>query len=400
MFPKQIIWMTGILNIVWGLVVAIYMLYRKQYVGGIIFLIFVAFLAFAFYTWIPRIPFSALMLRTTINVANHYGHVYLVSFLGGLVGAVYAAWFSVTFTAVYVKWSPTGNNQSCAAGTTCSYATVTGLIVFITFTSFWFSEVVKNTIHTTIAGVYGAWYYNSQAYPTGVTRGALRRSLTYSFGSICLGSLIVAIVNFLKMLAQSAQAQAGQQGDMIAYVLLCFVNCLIGCLQWVIDFVNRYAFSHIALYGRPYFQSAKDTWRYVLNSFYCTVPRRSGTLTRPRRMIKDRGIDALVNECLIGPVFSFGGVFVGFATALLSFLYLEFTKPSYNSTGSFTVVITAFSFLIGLQICNIFTTPLSSGIDTIFVAMAWDPEVMIRDHPDLYQQMIQVYPHVAEAIHA
>lgn len=124
------------------------------------------------------------------------------------------------------------------------------------------------------------------------------------------------------------------------------------------------------------------------------------TTDNSHRMIKDRGVDALVNECLIGPVFSFGSLFVGFASALLAFLYLEFTNPSYNSTGSFTVVICAFAFLIGVQICNLFTTPLSSGIDTIFVAMAWDPEVMIRDHPDLYQQMIQVFPHVQQAIHA
>lgn len=264
--PKQIIWLTGILNIVWGLAAAIYMLYRRQYVGGIIFLVFVAFLAFAFYTWIPRIPFSALMLRTTIKVANDYGHVYMVSFIGGLIGAAYAAWFAVTFTAVYVTRSPANNNQSCASGSSCSYATVTGLVVFITFTSFWFSEWLKNTIHTTIAGVYGGWYYNSRAYPTGVTRGALRRALTYSFGSISLGSLIVAIVNFLKMLAQSAQSQAGQQGDILGYILFCLMSCLISVLQWVIEFVNRYAFSHIALYGRSYFQSAKDTWRYALLS--------------------------------------------------------------------------------------------------------------------------------------
>lgn len=263
--PKQIIWITGILNIVWGLGTAIYMLYRKQYVGGIIFLVFVLFLAFAFYTWIPRIPFSALMLRTTIKVADTCGHVYLVSFFGGLIGAIYAAYFAVTFTAVYVKWSPTGNNQSCTSGTSCSYATVGGLVAFITFTSFWFSEWLKNTIHTTVAGVYGSWYYNSRAYPTGVTRGALRRSLTYSFGSISLGSLIVAIVNFVKMLAQSAQSQAGQQGDIAAWIFFCIANCLISCLQWVIEFVNRYAFSHIALYGRSYFQSAKDTWRFVLS---------------------------------------------------------------------------------------------------------------------------------------
>ena len=37
-------------------------------------------------------------------------------------------------------------------------------------------------------------------------------------------------------------------------------------------------------------------------------------------MIKQRGIDALVNECLIGPVLSMGATFVAYACALLSFL--------------------------------------------------------------------------------
>lgn len=265
--PKQIIWITGILNIVWGLATAVYMLYKKQYVGGIIFLVFVVILMFAFWSWRRRIPFSALMLRTSIHVANHYGHVYMVSLVGGLIGAAYAIWFSVTFVAIYVKWSPSNNNPSCTSSS-CSYATVAGLVVFITFTSFWFSEWIKNTIHTTIAGIYGSWYYNSRAYPTGVTRGALRRSLTYSFGSISLGSLVVAVVNFLKMLAQSAQRDAAQQGDILAFIFSCILTCLISCLQWVIEFVNRYAFSHIALYGRPYFESAKDTWRYANQSLY------------------------------------------------------------------------------------------------------------------------------------
>lgn len=239
------------------------MLYRKYYAGGIVFLVFVVFMIIAFVSWIRRIPFSALMLQTSINVANHYGHVYMVSFLGGLIGALYAAWFSITFTAVYVKWSPAGNSQTCAANGGCSYATVAGLIAYITFVAYWFSEWLKNTVHTTIAGVYGSWYFNSQGYPTAVTRGALKRSMTYSFGSISLGSLIVAIVNFLKMLAQTARNQEAGQGDMIGYIFFCLLTCLISVLQWVIEFVNKFAFSHIALYGRSYFQSAKDTWRYV-----------------------------------------------------------------------------------------------------------------------------------------
>lgn len=117
-------------------------------------------------------------------------------------------------------------------------------------------------------------------------------------------------------------------------------------------------------------------------------------------MIKDRGIDALVNETLIGPVLGMGATFVAYACSLLAYVYMVFTHPAYNNGGGFTPVVVAFAFLIGLQICNVFTTPLSSGIDTIFVAAAWDPEVLMRDHPDLYQRMVQVYPQVQQAIHA
>jgi hypothetical protein len=103
---------------------------------------------------------------------------------------------------------------------------------------------------------------------------------------------------------------------------------------------------------------------------------------------------------LIGPVLSFGALFIGYACALLAFLYLKLTNPAYNTNDQYTPIVLAFAVLIGLQVANIFTTPISSGIDTIFVAAAWDPEVMMRDHPQLYDEMVRVYPDVAIAIHA
>ncbi|VBB75748.1 Putative protein similar to PNS1 of Neurospora crassa [Podospora comata] len=378
-FTKQFIWITGILNVVLGFATALYMLSRKYYSGGIVFLIFAIFQLICFISWRSRIPFSVLMLQTAIDVAKNFGHVYLVSAIGGLLATLFAAWFSVTLVSVYVKYQPDPNNPACRQGAGgCSSGKVIGLIAFITFAAYWISEWLKNTIHTTIAGVYGSWYFNSRNFPTGVTRGALKRCLTYSFGSISLGSLVVAIINFLRQLASVARAQASSDGDILGMILWCIVGCLIGLLDWAVQFLNRYAFAHIALYGKAYVPAAKDTWK----------------------MIKDRGIDALVNECLIGPVLGMGAMFVGYATALMAYCYMVFTNPSYNSGGGFTPVVVAFAFLIGLQICNVFTTPLSSGIDTIFVASAWDPEVMIRDHPDLYHRMVAVYPEVQQAIHA
>lgn len=101
---------------------------------------------------------------------------------------------------------------------------------------------------------------------------------------------------------------------------------------------------------------------------------------------------------MIGPVLSFGAIFIAYACTLLAYLYLYFTDPPYNNDGQYTPFILAFSFLIGFQIANIFTTPLSSGIETIFVAAGWDPQVMARDHPELYGEMVRVYPKVQQVI--
>ncbi|KYK56454.1 DUF580 domain protein Pns1 [Drechmeria coniospora] len=378
LLPKQFIWITGILNIIWTLGTAIYYLYQKYWSAGVVFLIFALLTAFAFYTWIPRIPFSALMLKSTIDVSKKYGHVYLVSLIGGLLATAFAAWFSITMVAIYVKYEPSSSNPNCANGG-CSDAKIIGLMVFITFAGYWISEWLKNTIHTIISGVYGSWYFCVHNFPHAATRGAAKRALTYSFGSISFGSLLVAIIQFLRQICSVARQQAvddGGIGGMIGCVIFCFLGCLLSLLEWALQFLNRYAFCHIALYGKAYIPAAKDTWK----------------------MIRDRGIDALVNECLIGPVLSFGAMFIGVACALLAYLYLLLTNPAYNVGGGYTPVIMAFAFLIGFQIAHVFTTPLSSGIDCIFVAMGWDPNVMIKDHPELYQEMVRIYPKIQQAI--
>ncbi|KAL9088174.1 MAG: hypothetical protein Q9165_006301 [Trypethelium subeluteriae] len=378
-FTKQIIWITGFLNVVWGLALAIYMLSRRYWSGGIVMLIFSLFFVFAFFSWRRRIPFSVLMLQTAIDVSRTYGHVYLVSLLGGLAAAAFGIWYTITLVAIYVRFEP-GANPACHTGAAggCSTATVIGLIVFITFTAYWITEFLKNYIHTIISGVYGSWFFRPTALPSGPTRGALRRASTYSFGSISLGSLLVAIINFLRQLCSVAQQSERQSGDIVGAIFFCILGCFLSTLDWFIQFINRYAFSYIALYGKAYIPAAKDTWR----------------------MIRDRGIDALVNECLIGPVFGMGSFFVAFFCGLLSFLYVTFTDPAYNKNHEFTPVIVAFAFLIGLQMCNTMTTPLSSGIDTIFVAMAWDPEAMRTQHPDLWDQIVAKYPRVQQAIMA
>ncbi|KAI9875619.1 MAG: putative choline transporter, neither null mutation nor overexpression affects choline transport, partial [Watsoniomyces obsoletus] len=212
--------------------------------------------------------------------------------------------------------------------------------------------------------------------PKGASMGAFKRATTYSFGSISLGSLIVAIINMLRQACSIAQSQQAGQGNMIGTMMFCCLRCILSLVEWAVQFINRYAFSHIALYGKSYFAAAKDTWT----------------------MMKDRGIDALITDCLIGPVITMGSLFVAYLCALLAYLYLQFTDPAYNDGGTFTPVIMAFAFLIGLQVCQIFMTPISSGVDTIFVAMGWDPQVAVAEHPEFWHKLVKVYPRAQHVI--
>ncbi|KZF25440.1 DUF580-domain-containing protein [Xylona heveae TC161] len=379
-FTKQFIWITGILHIVFGIGTAIVYFARHYYSAAIVFLVFSIFSIICFVSWIPRIPFSVVMLQTSIDVARKHGHVFLVSLIGGVVSIAFAAWFSATLVGVYVKYMP-GNNPACTEGAgNCSSAKVIGLTVFITFAGYWITEWIKNTMHTTVAGVYGSWYFcagKPGGMPKGSTRGAFRRATTYSFGSISLGSLLVALINMLRQAASIAQRQEAAEGNIVGSILFCILGCFIGILDWAVQFLNRYAFSYIALYGKAYIPAAKDTWG----------------------LIKNRGIDALINDCLIGPVLTMGSAFVAYLCSFLAYLYLDFTKPAYNQDNKYTPVVMAFAFLIGLQSCNIFMTPISSGVDTIFVAAAWDPQVLMRDHPDLWAKIVSVYPQVQQAVH-
>lgn len=292
----------------------------------------------------------------------------------------FGAWFAVTFVAVYARYTPSPSNPACQDGS-CSRGRVVGLLVFVTFSGYWITEFIKNAMHMTVSGVYGSWYFCSRS-PAGMpkrpTLGAFRRTMTYSFGSVSLGSLIVSLIQILKQAASIAQQQNASEGDIVACVVFCILRCILSFVEWAVQYFNHYAYSLIALYGKAYVPAAKDTWR----------------------MVKDRGFDAFINDCLVDPILTMGSVLIAYLSSLLAYLYLQFTNPVYNRDGSFTPVVLAFAFLIGLQMGNVILNPLKSGVSTLFVAMAWDPLVLQRDHSDLYAKMVQVYPRAQYALSA
>lgn len=95
-------------------------------------------------------------------------------------------------------------------------------------------------------------------------------------------------------------------------------------------------------------------------------------------MVKDRGIEAMINDNLIGNVLFMGGLLVGVLCGLLGFIYLEVSSPSYNQNGGMTPVVIMVCFLIGTSMFSTIATVISSGVATTFVCLAEDPEALRR----------------------
>jgi len=74
--------------------------------------------------------------------------------------------------------------------------------------------------------------------------------MTYSFGSISFGSLIVSFIQFIQQLASVGRAAAQQEGDQIFAIIFCFLQCLAGLIERLVQYFNHYAYTQIALYGK------------------------------------------------------------------------------------------------------------------------------------------------------
>ncbi|KAM0786598.1 hypothetical protein ACM66B_002052 [Microbotryomycetes sp. NB124-2] len=375
-FTKIILEITLLLSVLLSVGYAIYLWIIRYWSGAIIFTIFAVISVLAYFPMRKRIPFSRELLLFVLKIAKHHKSTYIIALIGTCVQTAYSVYWSFSVIAIYQKWNPDAAGADTSGGTP-SNATVIGLVIYSLFSFYWTSQFIVNYFLVIEAGIFGTYYFQG---PTGkhVAWGAFKRASTYSMGSIAFGSLIVAILDLIRAGLQILQQYEAGQGDTIGAALACCAQCCIGCITWAVEFFNRYAYIEIALYGKPYIKAAKDTWN----------------------LFKDRGIDALINDCLVNNIWTFGSYAIGGLCTLFAFLYLTYANPSYvQNNDSIRAVVMLYAFLIGFLISHTLGYgALSSGVSTIFVGLAEDPARLAELDPPLFNRIQQTYPRVVTSV--
>lgn len=258
-----------------------------------------------------RIPFAVANLKVAEKAISKHKTTYLIAIIFTIVQIAWVAVWALALLGVANNMSTDSNTSStgyledgatCSSSSQCisnscklyssgrkcanttsqffkSSASTYVVYFFMLISFYWGLQVFKNIAHVTVSGTVATFWYNSES--AGATGSSLKRATTTSFGSICFGSLLVAILQALRALAESQREEGSFLG--------CICECILGCLQSLMEYFNRWAFVYVGIYGYKFTQAGKA----VIELFH------------------QRGFDAIINDDLIGNVLSFGALGVG-----------------------------------------------------------------------------------------
>uniref|UniRef100_A0A671T8Q1 Choline transporter-like protein n=1 Tax=Sinocyclocheilus anshuiensis TaxID=1608454 RepID=A0A671T8Q1_9TELE len=137
------------------------------------------------------------------------------------------------------------------------------------FLFFWCANFVTALGQMTLAGAFASYYWapnkpsDMPAYPLCASLG---RSLRYHTGSLAFGSLILAIVQIIRVLLEYIDHKLKGAENKFAKFLLCCLKCCFWCLEKFIKFMNRNAYIMVAIYGKNFCRSARDAFFLLMRN--------------------------------------------------------------------------------------------------------------------------------------
>ncbi|XP_067661086.1 choline transporter-like protein 2 [Haliotis asinina] len=170
--------------------------------------------------------------------------------------------------------------SSSTAGSVCEFVKYGGdeytivMQVYLLFMFLWVLNFIIAMGQMVLAGAFASYYwaYNKpDDIPAFPVIGSLGRTLRYHIGSLAFGSLIIAIIQFIRIALEYLDSKLKGSENAVARFFLRCLKCCFWCLEKFMKFLNKNAYIMIAVYGRNFCLSAKDAFFLIMRNIVRTV---------------------------------------------------------------------------------------------------------------------------------
>lgn len=326
------------------------------------------------YKYKPLLSLASNILQIVISVLKKYPQTCVAALFGFFGKIIFTIILGISIGCTYIAYGFHSNGTPKYEGDKIISEISTGLIIsiiLINFAGLYIIDVIENVMHVTIGGIYGTWYYMESSFsgmPKNEGVGSFKRAMTYSFGSICYGSLYVVLFQSIAIIF----LVGGNSLNLFGV----FFNAFFKFSGLCVGYFNLYAFSFVALYGVSMVKSIKSTYKFF----------------------KQRGYQALCNDFIISSSLGFYCFIAGLLSMIIIGLYLFLMQNLIKLNEGLILPLLTFTFLLTINITNILIITIISGSSVFFFALNKDPSVFQESNPFEFQEISRCYPRVLDKL--
>ncbi|CAI5639620.1 unnamed protein product [Oreochromis niloticus] len=265
-------------------------------------------------------------------------------------------------------FSKTNITKVCP-GSQCMFAFYGGeslyhryILVFHLCNLFVFLWLVNFTIalgQCTLAGAFASYYWalkKPKDIPACPLYSSFSRAIRYHTGSLAFGSLILSVVQMIRIVLEYLDHKLKVSQNACARFLLCCLKCCFWCLEHFIKFLNRNAFIMMAIYGKNFCTSSKDAFFLLM-----------------RNVVRVAVLDKVTDFLLF-----LGKLLISGSVGVLAFFFFsrkipvfQEEVPSLNYIWVPLLTVIFGSYMIAHGFFNVY----AMCVDTLFLCFLWDLEV-------------------------
>lgn len=368
------------LNILGLVILAALSLITLQIIGAIIFGIMAGINMWYYVSVRNRIPFASSILAAACTaVKANFSALLLTAFSGLMFQGLWMLLWAIALFGVYNKLSTSSSSDQQSTDDNDNGSAAASFVSFLMlFSLYWGIQLIKDVVAVTAGGTVATWWFHPK-HPAPV-RGSLFRATTTSFGSICFGSMFLALITTLRVIVKNMveQSRRGGRGrnrgngeNFIRTCLLLVLESILRCLENLLRYINRYAYSYVAAYGYDFVTAGRSVMQLFDQRGWATV-------------IND---DLIANALFLFAFFmAVVGVLVGlFLTTLL--VASNSDVLAGVSASSAYVMGGVYGGLVGLIVGSLVVGILDSAVAMVFVCFAEDSNSLQTNHPETFRDL-------------